>query len=310
MTSFEKSIEIDLMEFTKDMSLMEDADYIAFIEGDYYEESGDSRKPNIFEKAIKYVRDLIKKIKDKLSEKFSEANVKKQQEKLKMEILSDPNKKNKKVKVRVNDKVYALDKRALSDLTKCKTKKDVEKYMTEWEQKRKKLVAGSIVAVSAATAIGILGSKLHKTHKQLDELQKGYEKSIKTLKERVVWQQNMVDDAYYIMTDQDKRLHDLTDRNKALIKIARNDREKTKERAKAILQYADNVRLKHADPKEEYKNRVYNRNIRTRMYNGDMDRAKAHTDVELRTDILSEMNYIIRVATALGGDYVTSHIYP
>ena len=46
------------------------------------------------------------------------------------------------------------------------------------------------------------------------------------------------------------------------------------------------------------------------MYNGDMDRAKAQTDVELRTDILSGMNHIIRVATALGGDYATSHIYP
>lgn len=125
MTSFQKVIEIDLMEFNRNMALMEDADYITFIEGDYYEESGDTKKQNIFEKAIKYVRDLIKKIKDKISEKFSEANVKKQQEKLKMEILSDPNKKNRKVKVRVNDKVYALDKKALSDLTNCKTKKDV-----------------------------------------------------------------------------------------------------------------------------------------------------------------------------------------
>ena len=61
MTSFEKSIEIDLMEFNRNMALMEDADYIAFIEGDYYEESGESKKQNIFERAIKYVRDLIKK---------------------------------------------------------------------------------------------------------------------------------------------------------------------------------------------------------------------------------------------------------
>ena len=51
MTSFEKSIEIDLMEFNKNMALMEDVDYIAFIEGDYYEESGESKKPNIFEKS-------------------------------------------------------------------------------------------------------------------------------------------------------------------------------------------------------------------------------------------------------------------
>ena len=176
MTSFEKSIEIDLMEFNRNMALMEDAEYIAFIEGDYYEESGESKKSNIFEKAITYVRDLIKKIKDKISEKFSEANVKKQQKKLEMEILSDPNKKNKKVKVRVNDKVYALDKKALGDLTKCKTKKDVEKYMSDYKKKREKLVAGSIVAVAAETAIGILGSKLHKTHKQWDGLQEEYER--------------------------------------------------------------------------------------------------------------------------------------
>ena len=183
MTSFQKAIEIDLMEFNRNTALMEDADYIAFIAGDYYEESGDS-KENIFEKAIRYVRDLIRKIKDKIAEKFSDEKVKKQQEKIKMEIMSDPTKKNKKVKVRVNDKVYALDKKALDDLTKCKTKEEVEKYMADYKKKREKLVAGSIVVVSAATAIGILGSKLHKTHKQLDELQGEYEKSIKALEKK------------------------------------------------------------------------------------------------------------------------------
>ena len=183
MTSFQKAIEIDLMEFNRNTALMEDADYIAFIAGDYYEESGDS-KENIFKKAIRHVRDLIRKIKDKIAEKFSDEKVKKQQEKIKMEIMSDPTKKNKKVKVRVNDKVYALDKKALDDLTKCKTKEEVEKYMADYKKKREKLVAGSIVVVSAATAIGILGSKLHKTHKQLDELQGEYEKSIKALEKK------------------------------------------------------------------------------------------------------------------------------
>ena len=183
MTSFQKAIEIDLMEFNRNTALMEDADYIAFIAGDYYEESGDS-KENIFEKAIRHVRDLIRKIKDKIAEKFSDEKVKNQQEKIKMVIMSDPTKKNKKVKVRVNDKVYALDKKALDDLTKCKTKEEVEKYMADYKKKREKLVAGSIVVVSLATAIGILGSKLHKTHKQLDELQGEYEKSIKALEKK------------------------------------------------------------------------------------------------------------------------------
>lgn len=53
--------------------------------------------------------------------------------------------------------------------------------MSDYKKKREKLIAGSIVAVSAATAIGILGSKLHKTHKQLDGLQEEYERSILTL---------------------------------------------------------------------------------------------------------------------------------
>ena len=39
----EKAIEIDIMEFNKNMALMEDADYIAFVEGDYYEESGNNK---------------------------------------------------------------------------------------------------------------------------------------------------------------------------------------------------------------------------------------------------------------------------
>ena len=50
MTCFEKAIEIDIMEFNKNMALMEDADYIAFVEGDYYEESGNN-KENFFEKS-------------------------------------------------------------------------------------------------------------------------------------------------------------------------------------------------------------------------------------------------------------------
>lgn len=80
MTIFQKSIAIDLIEFNKDMVLMEDVDYIALIEGDYYEESGDS-KENIFEKAIRHVRDLIRKIKDKIAEKFSDEKVKKNKRK-------------------------------------------------------------------------------------------------------------------------------------------------------------------------------------------------------------------------------------
>ena len=287
----EKAIEIDIMEFNKNMSLMEDADYIAFVEGDYYEESGNN-KENFFEKAIRYVRDLIKKVKDKIAEKFSDANVKRQQEKLKMEILSDPNKKNKKVKVRVNDKVYDLDKKALGDLTKCKTKEEVEKYMSDYKKKREKLVAGSIVAVSAATAIGILGSKLHKTHKQLDELQGEYEKSIKTISDM-----KKLDRLQTAITKkQGDRINDLENRNKKNLKAARDNRNNSKEYLNKIVKDASYVK------KTAIRGKNYYYNDFCTLFDGDMDVTNEYIENDFKKGIISEMNSIIRDAISLGAD--------
>ena len=294
MTSFEKSIEIDLMEFNRNMTLMEDADYIAFIEGDYYEESGESKKQNIFERAIKYVRDLIKKIKDKISEKFSDANVKKQQEKLKMEILSDPSNKNRKVKVRVNDKVYALDKKALGDLTKCKTKEEVEKYMSDYKKKREKLVAGSIVAVSAATAIGILGSKLHKTHKQLDGLQEEYERSIKTLSDNAK-------EISKLNNDNDElrgKLHtseDLAKDKDETIKKMNGVLSGMVNDASIIASTAARTAI-FGDPKKKY-SRYYSENIK--RYAGNMDKAHSASINDIHDIVVSDMNDIIRMSTEM-----------
>lgn len=293
MTSFQKAIEIDLMEFNKDMVLMEDADYIALIEGDYYEESGDS-KENIFEKAIRHVRDLIRKIKDKIAEKFSDEKVKKQQEKIKMEIMSDPTKKNKKVKVRVNDKVYALDKKALDDLTKCKTKEEVEKYMADYKKKREKLVAGSIVVVSAATAIGILGSKLHKTHKQLDELQGEYERSIKTLSDNAK-------EISKLNNDNDElrgKLHTSEDLAK--------DKDETIKKMNSVLSGMVNDAsiiastaartATFGDPKKKY-SRYYSENIK--RYAGNIDKAHSASINDIHDIVVSDMNDIIRMSTEM-----------
>ena len=235
--------------------------------------------------------------------------MKKQQEKIKMEILSDPNKKNKKVKVRVNDKVYALDKKALGDLTKCKTKEEVEKYMSDYKKKREKLVAGSIVAVSVATAIGILGSKLHKTHKQLDELQGEYERSIKTIADNakeISKLNNELEMAYDFGADvetyidiKNDRIRDLTDRNKALIKIARNDRNKNTKYLNYIVKQARNTKADTVN--SNAKNYYYNYAI-TNMFNGDMDKANKQSDMDVQRDIILNMNSIISAAVKLGAD--------
>lgn len=290
MTIFQKSIEIDLMEFNKDMTLMEDADYIAVIEGDYYEESGDS-KENIFEKAIRHVRDLIRKIKDKIAEKFSDTKVKNQQEKLKMEVLSDPNKKNKKVKVRVNDKVYALDKKALDDLTKCKTKEEVEKYMADYKKKREKLVAGSIVLVSAATAIGILGSKLHKSNKQLDELEKKYTDSVtflnreknvnKSLKRTLSDTNRKLNESEALSNQRADKIKDMKKQRKIDADIIRDHVDYMKTMADATRGYVSS----------EVNSVMYNTAIKA--HSGNMDKASDDVKRGLHEMILGCMNDII-----------------
>ena len=290
MTSFQKAIEIDLMEFNKDMALMEDVDYITLIEGDYYRESGDS-KENIFEKAIRHVRDLIRKIKDKIAEKFSDAKVKKQQEKLKMEVLSDPNKKNKKVKVRVNDKVYALDKKALDDLTKCKTKEEVEKYMADYKKKREKLVAGSIVLVSAATAIGILGSKLHKSNNQLDELEKKYTDSVtflnreknvnKSLKRTLSDTNRKLNESEALSNQRADKIKDMKKQRKIDADIIRDHVDYMKTMADATRGYASS----------EVNSVMYNTAIK--CHSGDMDKASDDVKRDLHEMILGCMNDII-----------------
>lgn len=290
MTSFQKAIEIDLMRFNKDMTLMEDADYIAFIEGDYYEESGDS-KENIFEKAIRHVRDLIRKIKDKIAEKFSDAKVKKQQEKLKMEVLSDPNKKNKKVKVRVNDKVYALDKKALDDLTKCKTKEEVEKYMADYKKKREKLVAGSIVLVSAATAIGILGSKLHRSNKQLDELEKKYTDSVTFLNR----EKNVNKSLKRTLSDTNRKLNESEALSNQRADKIKDMKKQRKIDADTIRDHADYMKTM-ADATRGYASSEVNSvmyNTAIKYHSGDMDKASDDVKRGLHEMILGCMNDII-----------------
>lgn len=290
MTSFQKAIEIDLMEFNKDMALMEDADYIAFIEGDYYEESGDS-KENIFEKAIRHVRDLMRKIKDKIAEKFSDEKVKKQQEKIKMEIMSDPTKKNKKVKVRVNDKVYALDKKALDDLTKCKTKEEVEKYMADYKKKREKLVAGSIVVVSAATAIGILGSKLHKSNKQLDELEKKYTDSVTFLNK----EKNVNKSLKRTLSDTNRKLNESEALSKQRADKIKDMKKQRKIDADIIRDHGDYMKTM-ADATRIYDSSKVNSimyNTAIKCHSGDMDKASDDVKRDLHEIILGRMNDII-----------------
>lgn len=181
--------------------------------------------------------------------------------------------------------------------------------MAEYEQKRKKLVAGGIVAVSAATAIGILGSKLHKTHKQLDELQGEYEKSIKTLKENtkeISKLNNELETAYTynvaaeaIIDEKNDRIHDLTDRNEALIKIARKDRNDVKDVADRMIARANAVKAKHGD--KSYRSKLYNKTSSSGLYNS-IDKCNNHVDSELRYDIIKSMNRIISDAVSLGGN--------
>ena len=138
MNTFNKQIDILCMEFDRDMSILEDSMVISEYDGSYFTEASNGNKENFFKKAIRKVKEFIQKIISKLEEKFSKNKLAQKQKAFEIECQKDPSKRNKKVKVRVNDKVYTLSKKAMNDLMKCKTKEEAEKYMEDYRKKREK----------------------------------------------------------------------------------------------------------------------------------------------------------------------------
>lgn len=184
MSIINKSIEIDIMEFNHEMALLEDAFLISEYEGNsYFTEAGDSTD-NFLQKAVKKVKEFIQNIISKLEEKFSNKKLAEKQKAFEIECQKDPSKRNKKVKVRINDKMYTLSKKAMNDLMKCKTKEEVEKYMEDYRKKREKIIVASVVTISAGSLFAFLGTKLSKTTKQLNSLQQEYENCVKIVEEQ------------------------------------------------------------------------------------------------------------------------------
>lgn len=178
MNTFNKQIDILCMEFDRDMSILEDSMVISEYDGSYFTEAANGNKENFFKKAIRKVKEFIQKIISKLEEKFSKNKLAQKQKAFEIECQKDPSKRNKKVKVRVNDKVYTLSKKAMNDLMKCKTKEEAEKYMEDYRKKREKIVAASVVTITAGSLFAFLGTKLSKTTKQLNSLQQEHEKCV------------------------------------------------------------------------------------------------------------------------------------
>lgn len=184
MNTFNKQIDILCMEFDRDMSILEDSMVISEYDGSYFMEAANGNKENFFKKAIRKVKEFIQKIISKLEEKFSKNKLAEKQKAFEIECQKDPSKRNKKVKVRVNDKVYTLSKKAMNDLMKCKTKEEAEKYMEDYRKKREKIVAASVVTITAGSLFAFLGTKLSKTTKQLNSLQQEHEKCIKHIEKQ------------------------------------------------------------------------------------------------------------------------------
>ena len=184
MNTFDKQIDILCMEFDRDMSILEDSMVISEYDGSYFTEAANGNKENFFKKAIRKVKEFIQKIISKLEEKFSKNKLAQKQKAFEIECQKDPSKRNKKVKVRVNDKVYTLSKKAMNDLMKCKTKEEAEKYMEDYRKKREKIVAASVITITVGSLFAFLGTKLSKTTKQLNSLQQEHEKCIKHIEKQ------------------------------------------------------------------------------------------------------------------------------
>ena len=138
MNIFDRQIDILCMEFDRDMSILEDSMIISEYAGSYFTESTNVNNENFFKKAIRKVKEFIQNIISKLEERFSKKKIAQKQKAFEIECQKDPTKRNKKVKVRVNDKIYTLSIKAMNDLMKCKTKEEAERYMNDYRKKRKK----------------------------------------------------------------------------------------------------------------------------------------------------------------------------
>lgn len=231
MNTFDKQIDILCMEFDRDMSILEDSMVISEYDGSYFTEAANGNKENFFKKAIRKVKEFIQKIISKLEEKFSKNKLAEKQKTFKIECQKDPSKRNKKVKVRVNDNVYTLSKKAMNDLMKCKTKEEAEKYMEDYRKKREKIVAASVVTITAGSLFAFLGTKLSKTTKQLNSLQQEHEKCVLHIEKQdaLIKDQDVLINAYKKSKNnfksKNKGLEEENSKLKSAISEFRNDHE-------------------------------------------------------------------------------------
>ena len=232
MNTFDKQIDILCMEFDRDMSILEDSMVISEYDRSYFTEAANGNKENFFKKAIRKVKEFIQNIISKLEEKFSKNKLAQKQKAFEIECQKDPSKRNKKVKVRVNDKVYTLSKKAMNDLMKCKTKEEAEKYMEDYRKKREKIVAASVVTITAGSLFAFLGTKLSKTTKQLNSLQQEHEKCVLHIEKQdaLIKDQDVLINAYKKSKNnfksKNKGLEEENSKLKSAISEFRNDHEK------------------------------------------------------------------------------------
>ena len=308
MNTFNKQIDILCMEFDRDMSILEDSMVISEYDGSYFTEASNGNKENFFKKAIRKVKEFIQNIISKLEEKFSKNKLAQKQKAFEIECQKDPSKRNKKVKVRVNDKVYTLSKKAMNDLMKCKTKEEAEKYMEDYRKKREKIVAASVVTITAGSLFAFLGTKLSKTTKQLNSLQQEHEECIKRMEKQDKSNDNLIKiNANLIKHTDDltntykKSENDLKSKNKSLENEnsrLKSDKYKMKLTVNMLAKQAEHA-MKIAS--RENDSEAYNQYIR--MADGDMDRALENIKREKSTLLVTYLHDIMCTASEFMAKY-------
>lgn len=99
---------------------------------------------------------------------------------------------------------------------------------------------------------------------------------------------------------QGKRINDLEDHNKEILKIARTNRNKNTKYLNFIVKQARNTKADTVN--SNLKNYYYNYAIGTNMFNGDMDRANKQSDMDVQRSIILNMDGIISAAVKLGAN--------
>lgn len=137
-----------------------------------YTEAAEQAKENIFQRAVKKIKELFQKVKDKITEFIQDREFKK----LEKQLQENPELAKKTVKMPDYDKLHKLNKDTANKMTdkNCDPEKEMAKY-----KKQRNILLGAGAAVTISLGVALM--KIKKLKGQCDESIKSLSKAVDEL---------------------------------------------------------------------------------------------------------------------------------